>query len=69
MITITVNGDDKTFENEITVIELLKACEVSSPEMVSVELNDDMLSRDQFESTTIADGDEFEFLFFMGGGQ
>ena len=38
------------------------------PEMVSVEYNGDILDRDKFEKTQIKEGDEIEFLYFMGGG-
>ena len=38
------------------------------PDMVSVELNGEYLDRDVFDSTPVKDGDEVEFLYFMGGG-
>jgi len=33
-----------------------------------VELNGDILEREQFEATCVKDGDAVEFLYFMGGG-
>ena len=39
------------------------------PEMVSVELNGDILDRDAFDTTNLKEDDEVEFLYFMGGGQ
>ena len=39
------------------------------PEMVSVEYNGEILDRENFDSTAVKDGDEIEFLYFMGGGQ
>ena len=38
------------------------------PEMVSVELNGDILDRDAFATTQLSNDDEVEFLYFMGGG-
>jgi sulfur carrier protein len=38
------------------------------PEMVSVELNGQILRRAEFESTALEDNDKVEFLYFMGGG-
>jgi sulfur carrier protein len=38
------------------------------PDMVSVELNGEILERSLFESTLLKEGDRVEFLYFMGGG-
>ncbi len=66
---LTVNGDLKQLEREqITVSEALRVFEVKSPDMVSVQLNREFLDRDLFEKTILKDGDELEFLYFMGGG-
>lgn len=66
---VTINGEEKEFAKELSILELLKACEVASPEMVSVEHNEELLSRDEFDDALVVDGDEIEFLFFMGGGR
>jgi len=39
------------------------------PDMVSVELNGQILKRSDFENTVLKDGDKAEFLYFMGGGR
>ena len=68
-MNIKINGETETIQNEsITITDLLALKDVKMPEMVSVELNGDMLERDQFSSTSVKDGDEVEFLYFMGGG-
>ena len=51
-----------------TVLDLLKAKRIE-PQMVAVELNDKMLERDHLEATTLNEGDQVEFLFYMGGGR
>jgi len=38
------------------------------PEMVSVELNGQILKRGDFETTTLKNDDQVEFLYYMGGG-
>ena len=38
------------------------------PEMVSVELNGDILDRGIFETTILKEDDKVEFLYFMGEG-
>ena len=68
-MVLTINGKRETLETEApTVIELLKAREVSMPDMVSVQLNGEILERDSFTLTRVREGDEVEFLYFMGGG-
>jgi sulfur carrier protein len=36
--------------------------------MVSVELNETVLQRAEFETTPLHEGDRVELLYFMGGG-
>jgi thiamine biosynthesis protein ThiS len=67
---IIVNG--KTLElsgNNISLLELIKNNNVKQPEMVSVQLNGAFVDRDIFETTVVKEGDEVDFLYFMGGGQ
>jgi len=66
---VTINGQKETLqESAITVTQLLKIKNVDMPDMVSVELNGSILERANFETTPINDGDDIEFLYFMGGG-
>jgi sulfur carrier protein len=37
--------------------------------MVAVEVNDKMLDRDHLATTPLQEGDQVEFLFYMGGGR
>jgi sulfur carrier protein len=50
------------------VLDLLKAKSID-PHMVAVELNSQMVERELLETTTIKEGDQVEFLFYMGGGR
>ncbi|TAK02949.1 MAG: sulfur carrier protein ThiS, partial [Candidatus Manganitrophaceae bacterium] len=50
-----------------TLFDLLKAKNIE-PQMVTVELNSKMIDRSSLNNTRIHEGDEVEFLFFMGGG-
>jgi sulfur carrier protein len=65
---LVVNGTESNLAEGMTVNQLLIAQEVKMPEMVSVELNGQILKRPEFESTTLNEGDKVEFLYFMGGG-
>ena len=51
-----------------TVSQLLVQENVKMPDMVSVELNEQILKRAKFEETILKDDYKVEFLYFMGGG-
>ena len=38
------------------------------PDMVTIELNGDILERETFATTHLKEGDVLELLYFMGGG-
>ena len=65
---LIVNGKESNLAESLTISQLLITQEVNMPEMVSVELNGQILKRSEFESTTLSQGDKVEFLYFMGGG-
>ncbi len=66
---IQINGEAAEISGEITVTALLSEHDVEQPDMVSVELNGEILSRSDFDATTIRQADKVEFLYFMGGGR
>lgn len=63
---LTINGKPETLEVS-TVLDVLKRKEID-PQLVAVELNTHMVEQEQFETTSVKEGDKLEFLFFMGGG-
>lgn len=65
---IVVNGNEVNCSDGLTVSELLVEQSVKMPEMVSVEVNGEVLRRDVFVTTKISENDKVEFLYFMGGG-
>jgi len=67
-MNIKINGEEKQLEKEVNVIEFLQIHNVEMPEMVSVELNGELIDRDDFAGTIIKKNDTIEFLYFMGGG-
>ncbi len=66
---LTINGEAKEIADGLTVSQLLTEEKVKMPEMVSVELNEEILDRESFADTALKDGDQVEFLYFMGGGR
>ena len=65
---LIVNGEQVNCGDGLTVSELLVEQKVKMPDMVSVELNGQILRRTEFERTVPKDDDKVEFLYFMGGG-
>ena len=69
MATIKVNGESQVVELPLTVEELIKQNNVENPELVSVQVNEELLDRNEYANRQVEEGDEIDFLFFMGGGQ
>ncbi len=49
--------------------ELIAIEDVETPEYVTVSLNEEFVEQEGFSATTLKEGDEVEFLYFMGGGR
>ena len=68
MITVTVGGKRREIRENTTVEELLAIENVEMPEYVSVSVNEEFVQREDFKAHELKDGDEVEFLYYMGGG-
>ena len=68
-MNIVVNGEQIDCGDSLTVSGLLVEQKVKMPEMVSVELNGQIVRRTEFEQTVLKNDDKVEFLYFMGGGR
>ncbi|MBR6329593.1 MAG: sulfur carrier protein ThiS [Lachnospiraceae bacterium] len=66
---ITVAGEKKEVAEEITVAALIEQENVETPQYVTVSVNEEFIESGAFESTVLKEGDEVEFLYFMGGGR
>ncbi len=67
-MNLVVNGKETNITDGLTINELLVEQNVKMPQMVSVELNGQILKRSEFDQTVLKDDDKVEFLYFMGGG-
>lgn len=63
---ITVNGDRVTIE-EMSVLDFLLMTEID-PARVAVELNLDILPKNNYATTLLKHGDRLEIVQFVGGG-
>lgn len=68
MSKIKVNGNEQEISNPISLTDLIALNNVAQPSMVSIQLNGEFVVRDEFDSTLVKEGDEVDFLYFMGGG-
>ena len=64
---VTINGKADELQDQTSVADILISRKIR-PEMVSVELNGEILHRSKFGVTKMSEGDKMEFLYYMGGG-
>ncbi len=64
---LIVNGEDREFSSIATVSALLEQLGMK-PDRVAVELNLELVSRERWDKTPLADGDKLEIVHFVGGG-
>ena len=68
MAKLIVNGEDQEVQLPLTVSDLVKANNVFQPEMVSVQVNEEFVEREEFDTLQLKEGDSVDFLYFMGEG-
>lgn len=67
MVTIVLNGEKKEIESEVTLDRLLDLFSLPR-QRVAVELNKEVISRKDWEKTTVSSEDRIEVVHFVGGG-
>ena len=68
MITVILNGKKEELAGGLSIAEVLKKKNLR-PEVVTVEYNDRILTREEFPKIIIENNDRIELVFFMGGGK
>lgn len=68
MSKIKVNGIDQEVTLPLSVLDVIQSNKVFQPEMVTVQRNGEFVLKDDYSSTQLSEGDEVDFLYFMGGG-
>ena len=66
MITIHVNGDERSVEAECTVERLLGEMHLAGP--CAVEVNAAVVPRREHAGHALTEGDTVEIVTFVGGG-
>ena len=67
-MTVTVAGEKKEVADGLTVAALIEQENVETPQYVTVSVNEEFIESGTFETHVLKEGDEVEFLYFMGGG-
>lgn len=62
-----VNGKEMNFEENLTVLELLKNLSISENRVV-VEVNYNIITKEQFSEVILNKEDKVEIVNFVGGG-
>ena len=67
MITVTINGRPREFEEELALPELLTLLDITHPR-IAVAHNGTVLRQEEYPTTTVRAGDSLEIVRMVGGG-
>jgi sulfur carrier protein len=67
-MNLIVAGRKKAYPDKLTIASLIEAESLATPQYVTVCVNDELVDQGGFETYDLKDGDQVEFLYFMGGG-
>ena len=67
-MTLVINGQDRELSGVATLSDLVVHLGMK-PDRVAIELNRDLIPRDRWSATQLADGDKLEIVHFVGGGR
>ncbi len=66
---ITVNGEERILEREVTVAQLLEMLGVEFREVgLAVALNGEIVPKSEYGSRVVREGDSVEIVQLVGGG-
>lgn len=65
---LIIQGQAKEYDDAATINTVIENEKVETPEYVTVSVNDELYDVSEFEKISLKDGDNIEFLYFMGGG-
>jgi len=67
---IKINGKEQILDSgNILLQDVLKVAKIDNPQMVTVQLNGEFVAKESFGSRQVKEGDQIDFLYFMGGGR
>jgi thiamine biosynthesis protein ThiS len=66
-MNLVINGENRTLPEPLSVSGLVEHLGMKA-DRVAVELNLDIVPRERWQGTQLADGDRLEIVHFVGGG-
>ncbi|MBI5078892.1 cysteine synthase A [Candidatus Saganbacteria bacterium] len=67
MVKIRINGKDENLAEGVSLSQLLQAKKIRK-EVVTIEINGEIIEREKYDGTLLKEGDALEFVYYMGGG-
>ncbi|HKN34069.1 MAG TPA: sulfur carrier protein ThiS [Terriglobales bacterium] len=64
---LQINGEEKSIECPLTLVALIEQMGMK-PDRVAIELNREIVPRDQWPQINLSEGDRLEIVHFVGGG-
>ncbi|WP_457622461.1 sulfur carrier protein ThiS [Persephonella sp.] len=64
---VVVNGEEMTFDKELTIKELVEKLGIKAPNY-AVAVGMEVIPKSEYDSYKIKDGDKVEIVTFVGGG-
>jgi sulfur carrier protein len=69
-MNILVNGEKKVITGKpISLDELLASLRIENLAMVTVQKNGQFVDKELYSATILAENDEIDFVYFLGGGR
>ncbi|HXF12920.1 MAG TPA: sulfur carrier protein ThiS [Terriglobales bacterium] len=66
-MNLIINGEDRQFDSALTISALVDRLGMK-PDRVAIELNRQLMPRERWATTQLADDDRLEIVHFVGGG-
>lgn len=64
---LVINGEERSFGDHLTLAVLVEQLGLKA-DRVAIELNRNIVRRDDWAQTALHDGDRLEVVHFVGGG-
>jgi len=64
---LQINGESRDFNSPLTLDSLIEQLSMKQ-DRVAVELNHELVPRDEWSVTSLSQGDRLEIVHFVGGG-
>jgi len=66
---ITVNGEKREIDREMTILDLLKEMDVTVREVgLAVAVNEEVVPKSEYGKRKVREGDRIEIVQLVGGG-